>query len=71
MRRLAGIADRTLDRLFRAAAWLALPVALLLFLQWPLRDLARTGSREANDLAQWLFALHVAVAVTAARLRMR
>lgn len=66
MRRLAEIADRTLDRLLRAAAWLALPVALLLFLQWPLRDLARAGSREANDLAQWLFALHVAVAVTAA-----
>lgn len=48
------------------AAWLALPVALLLFLQWPLRDVVRAWSRDANDLAQWLFALYVAVALTAA-----
>jgi len=48
------------------ASWLVLPVALLLFLQWPLRDVVRAWSREANDLAQWLFALYVAVALTAA-----
>ena len=46
--------------------WLVLPIGLLLFLQWPLRDLIRAYSREANDLAQWLFALYVAVAVTVA-----
>ncbi len=46
--------------------WLVLPIGLLLFLQWPLRDLVRAWSREANDLAQWLFALYVAAAVTAA-----
>ena len=46
--------------------WLALPLALLLFLQWPLRDLVQQGSREANDAAQCLFALFIAVAVTAA-----
>ncbi len=45
---------------------LVLPLALLLFLQWPLRDLLHAGSREANDLAQVLFALYVAVAVSAA-----
>lgn len=45
---------------------LALPVVLLLFLQWPLRDLVQAYSREANDLGQWLFALYVAMAVTAA-----
>jgi TRAP-type mannitol/chloroaromatic compound transport system permease small subunit len=38
----------------------------LLFLQWPLRDLVRSYSREANDLGQWLFALYVALAFTAA-----
>ena len=50
----------------RLAAPLVLPVSLLLFLQWPLRDLVHAGSREANDLAQVLFALYVAVALTAA-----
>ena len=50
----------------RAAALLALPLSLLLFLQWPLREWVQRGSREANDLAQILFALYVAVAVTAA-----
>jgi TRAP-type mannitol/chloroaromatic compound transport system permease small subunit len=37
-----------------------------LFLQWPLRDLFRGYSREANDLGQVVFALFVAVSVTAA-----
>ena len=41
-----------------------LPVALILFLQWPLRDFVRTWSREANDLGQWIFALYVSLAVT-------
>jgi TRAP-type mannitol/chloroaromatic compound transport system permease small subunit len=49
-----------------AARWLALPVAALLFLQWPLRELVRAYSREANDLGQWLFAIFVAVSVVAA-----
>lgn len=50
----------------RAAAWLVLPLSLLLFLQWPLRDVLHAGSREANDLAQVLFAAYVAIALTAA-----
>jgi TRAP-type mannitol/chloroaromatic compound transport system permease small subunit len=49
-----------------AAKWLALPLVVLLFLQWPLRDLVRHYSREANDLGQVAFALFVAVSVTAA-----
>ncbi|MFL6662956.1 MAG: TRAP transporter small permease subunit [Rhizobacter sp.] len=52
-----------LDRLSRAAAWLVLPLALLLAGQWPLRDLVGAGSRQANDLAQCLFALYVALAL--------
>ena len=52
-----------LDRITDTAAWLVLPIALLLFAQWPLRDLVGGGSRQANDLAQWLFALYVALAV--------
>jgi hypothetical protein len=35
-------------------------------LQWPLRDIFRAWSRDANDLGQWLFALYVAMAFTAA-----
>src|SRR3954465_2364610 len=56
--------DRTVDRLLAAARWLVLPVALILFLQWPLRDFVQWGSREANDLGQWIFALYVSLAVT-------
>jgi len=63
-----------LDRMIGAATAtglaLVLPVSLLLFLQWPLRDLVQAHSREANDLAQWLFALYVSVAITyATRIR--
>ena len=57
------IAQPTLQRL---AAWLVLPIALLLFLQWPLREWVQAWSREANDVGQWLFAVYVAVAVAAA-----
>jgi TRAP-type mannitol/chloroaromatic compound transport system permease small subunit len=64
---------RSLDRLLGAttagASVLVLPVSLLLFLQWPLRDLGIGYSREANDLAQTLFALYVAVAITDATRR--
>jgi len=52
-----------LDRITAGFAWLVLPLALLLFAQWPLRDAVGAGSRQANDLAQWLFALYVALAL--------
>ena len=53
----------SLDRATRAGAWLVLPLALLLFAQWPLRDAIGAWSRQANDIAQWLFALYVALAL--------
>jgi TRAP-type C4-dicarboxylate transport system permease small subunit len=49
--------------------FLVLPLSLLLFLQWPLRDLVHAYSREANDLAQVIFAIYVAIAVTVATRR--
>ncbi|GAC1603661.1 MAG: hypothetical protein NVS3B2_08320 [Ramlibacter sp.] len=55
-----------LRRLFALAALLVLPLAALLLAQWPLRDLVQAFSRQANDMAQILFALYMAVAVTAA-----
>ena len=58
--------DRFVAVALRSLQWLILPVVLLLFLQWPLRDLVRSYSREANDLGQWIFALYVAASITAA-----
>jgi TRAP-type mannitol/chloroaromatic compound transport system permease small subunit len=58
--------DRIVGVLIRAGGILVLPVCLLLFLQWPLREVIQAYSREANDLAQCLFALYVSVAITAA-----
>jgi TRAP-type C4-dicarboxylate transport system permease small subunit len=61
--------DRLLGWITTGASILVLPVSLLLFLQWPLRDLGIGYSREANDLAQTLFALYVSVAITNATRR--
>ena len=61
--------DRNLGRLIAATSVLVLPVSLLLFLQWPLREWLHAYSRETNDLAQVLFALYVSVAITAATRR--
>jgi TRAP-type C4-dicarboxylate transport system permease small subunit len=64
--RLLAMVDRLIAGLLALAGWLALPIVLLLFLQWPLRDVFRVYSREANDLGQWIFAIYVAVSVTCA-----
>ena len=66
MPRIIAWLDRAVGGVIAATGWLALPLVLLLFLQWPLRDLVRGYSREANDLGQIIFALYVAVSVTAA-----
>jgi TRAP-type mannitol/chloroaromatic compound transport system permease small subunit len=66
MQHIVGAIDRVNAAVARLARWLALPLVAALFLQWPLRDLVKAWSREANDLGQIFFALYVAVAVTAA-----
>jgi TRAP-type mannitol/chloroaromatic compound transport system permease small subunit len=58
--------DRLIGAVIAAAQWLALPLIVLLFLQWPLRDIVRGYSREANDLGQVIFALYVAFSISAA-----
>ncbi len=58
--------DRLIGQIVAAIDWLALPLIVLLFLQWPLRDVLRMFSREANDLGQVVFAFFVAASVTAA-----
>ena len=69
LRTLVAGLDRLVGMLVAATTALVLPVSLLLFLQWPLRDWLQVYSREANDLAQVLFALYVSVAITAATRR--
>ena len=58
--------DQLVASILAATKWLALPIVVLLFLQWPLRSIVGLYSREANDLGQWLFALYVAASITAA-----
>ncbi len=57
---------RAVDSLLLVSSVLVLPLATLLFAQWPLREWVQAWSRQANDLAQILFALYVSVAITAA-----
>lgn len=61
---ILGTLDRWLGRVIGLGAVLVLPLSLLLFAQWPLRDLVHGGSREANDLAQLLFGLYVSMALS-------
>ncbi len=64
--RIVSTLDRLIAGVISLGRIVAIPVVVLLFAQWPLRDLVQAYSREANDLGQWLFALYVAMAVTAA-----
>ena len=58
--------DRALGMATKLVGVLVLPLSLLLFLQWPLRESIGAYSREANDVAQCLFALYMSVAVVCA-----
>ena len=56
-----------MSRVFRVFfGAMVIPLAVLLFAQWPLRDWLQDYSLLANDMAQILFALYMAVAVTTA-----
>lgn len=69
LERALAICDRLIALVVAVGMVLVLPVSLLLFLQWPLRDLLQAYSREANDIAQLLFALYVSIAITYASRR--
>jgi TRAP-type mannitol/chloroaromatic compound transport system permease small subunit len=66
---LRAMLDRMIGMVVTAMSVLVLPVSFLLFLQWPLRDLVHAYAREADDLAQWLFALYMSAAITYATRR--
>ncbi|MDQ6683497.1 MAG: hypothetical protein M3Z16_00075, partial [Pseudomonadota bacterium] len=69
LRRAARHLARALDALTAVVAWAVLPLAVLLFAQWPLRDFVGAWSLQANDVAQWLFALYVGFAIRATTAR--
>lgn len=60
------VLNAAVNAILGTVRWLAVPIAALLFLQWPLREWLQAFSREANDLGQILFALFVATSVAAA-----
>ena len=49
-----------------AIAWSVLALGVLLFVQWPLREWVQAYSRQANDVAQIVFALLAAASIAAA-----
>ena len=49
-----------------AIAWSVLALGVLLFMQWPLREWVQAYSRQANDVAQIVFALLAAASIAAA-----
>ena len=52
--------------IIHAVRWLAITLAILLAVQWPLRDWIGAYSRLTNDIAQVVFAVYIVVAITAA-----
>ena len=58
--------DWALSQVPRSLKWLAIPISLLLFLQWPLRNTSKPIRARPMTWEQWLFALYVAASVVAA-----
>jgi TRAP-type mannitol/chloroaromatic compound transport system permease small subunit len=63
LRRLADGLSAIVDVAGRAAAWLCLPLVLLLFLQLPLREIVHGGNNTDNDFGQIVFANLVMVGI--------
>jgi TRAP-type mannitol/chloroaromatic compound transport system permease small subunit len=54
--RAADALGNLVDRVGRWAAWLCLPLIVLLFLQLPLRQIVHAGNNTDNDIGQVIFA---------------
>lgn len=57
---------KSLHICIHAIAWSVLALGVLLFMQWPLREWVQAYSRQANDVAQIVFALLAAASIAAA-----
>ncbi len=54
--RTADALSKVVDHVGRWAAWLCLPLVVLLFLQLPLREIVHAGNNTDNDFGQVIFA---------------
>ena len=61
--RAAEALSRPADLVGRWAAWLCLPVIVLLFLQLPLREIVHGGNNTDNDFGQVVFAAFVMLGI--------
>src|ERR1700694_3839527 len=61
--RAADALSMPADRVGRWAAWLCLPLVVLLFLQLPLRELVHGGNNTDNDVGQVIFAAFVMLGI--------
>ena len=52
----ADVLSRMVDHVGRWAAWLCVPLIVLLFLQLPLRNIVHAGNNTDNDFGQVIFA---------------
>jgi TRAP-type mannitol/chloroaromatic compound transport system permease small subunit len=55
--RAADALSKPADHVGRWAAWLCLPLIVLLFLQLPLREIVHAGNNTDNDFGQVIFAI--------------
>lgn len=61
--RVAGVLSKPADWVGRWAAWLCLPLVVLLFLQLPLREIVQGGNNTDNDFGQVLFAAFIMLGI--------
>jgi TRAP-type mannitol/chloroaromatic compound transport system permease small subunit len=61
--RAANALGHFVDRVGRWAAWLCLPLIVLLFLQLPLREIVHGGNNTDNDFGQVVFAAFVMLGI--------
>ncbi len=64
-----SLVSRLFERFCLAGSVLVIPLSILLFAQWPLRDWVGRWSHEADDFGQICFAVFIGIAVTYATRR--
>lgn len=64
-----ALIDRIFDKVCLVGSFLVIPLSLLLFSQWPLREWVGRWSHEVDDFGQICFAFFIGIAVTYATRR--